>query len=623
MTELVRSALPPAALRALRLVCRAARDHLVDGRCRTLTFRLRAASCPRPALPATKALVGLAGRLRSLTRLDAAGCGSDDVDAWGVPLLLEDCDDLAAAIKRLPNPSALTALDLGCISVAYDRRRRRCTLQQSRAPLRRLGAAVGRCQSLRALRFEAHDGPADAAHACLVALLLAAASPRLPALAELSAAYSDQQGCGSVFLSRGLLERPPLLRRLEALELRQTLPWLLDAPLAPAAAAHLTALRALRLDAGVYASDYAIAALWRAPRELLARLTHLAVAGLDPSDEAAAMFFGALETAVAEAAAAPAAPPAPPLLGSIRTLRIGLALLCESPEHSGLISPGALRTLLAAVNPSALEALLLDSCQEGCAEVLAARAGAFTALRRLRLDGRDFSLSLTTDGRVRMDCNRPAAHWRAMQEAPFPPLRSLDIGCGTWLLRRPKRLPALLSAPWAAALAELKLFGGDGAHYPDGVAIPAHALEALSKLPALRRLRFDNVGVTAAALDEAAERGWLAGLAERLAELHITDRVMDADALAALGDVPFERLQRLTLRLRDRAMAMSDLEALAAAGAEAGWLARLPWLGLCAADATPPAVWAAARDRDGPLRALHRGGGEVALLPNFPRWLWD
>lgn len=84
--------------------------------------------------------------------------------------------------------------------------------------------------------------------------------------------------------------------------------------------------------------------------------------------------------------------------------------------------------------------------------------------------------------------------------------------------------------------------------------------------------------------------------------------------VAVLGSVAFERLERLTVKCESKALALVDLRVLGADGAP--WLARLSRLELAARATTRESVWAAALDPDGPLRALHRAGGEVALLPD-------
>ena len=81
--------------------------------------------------------------------------------------------------------------------------------------------------------------------------------------------------------------------------------------------------------------------------------------------------------------------------------------------------------------------------------------------------------------------------------------------------------------------------------------------------------------------------------------------------LAALARLRFQRLQRLSVTASSVALTLGGLEALGKAGA--AWLARLARLELQAPDRVGDAVRAAALDPDGPLRALHRGGGELAF----------
>ena len=589
------SHLPPATLPALRLVCRAARDELVDGRCTALKMRLRPQNSTASAVPATQALCGLAGRLPCLESLSVGGGGSGEDMGWGPPLLLEDCDELAAALERLPNPAALTALDLGCVGIAFDRQGRDCAFQRARASLRHLAAAVCRCQALRALRFEINNTPLDASHECLKALLVSAAS-RLPALIELSAAYSDHDfGVTASEQMSDWAERLPL-QQLRVLELKEQmtdalLPVLLRLDVAPA----LTALRALTLDPRGVAQ--VLSALWRAP--WVPQLTRLELKGLDASDDAVDALFAALPHNGAFAGAPP------PLLRSIKELTVAASEVCVEEHHQGLVED--LRRLLAAANPATLEALALEDCQQGAAAALAERAGAFTALKRLRLDGRDFCRSVGDDGQVQLDCNRPAAAWRAIQAARFARLDSLDIGCAGWLLHAPERLGALLSAPWAASLMELSLWGSDQP-------LQAGAFTALSALPQLQRLQLNRIGLDAEELGDAFARGLTAGLAARLTDLRILAPSLEAGVLAALGLVPFERLERLAFKAFNHVLLLSELHALSTTGAP--WLARLSKLELAASYRTRQAVWAASLDPSGPLRALHRGGGEVVWYPS-------
>ena len=457
LTELVRSALPPATLRALRLVCRAARDDLVDGRCTALEARPRALSSPQPDVPATQALIGLAGRLRSLEALDARGCGSGDAAVrWRHQATVEGCDELAAALERLPNPSALTALDFGCIDVGRTRQGLRCSAHMGQAAVRRLAAALGRCRGLRALRFQLHGAPAANEHAAALLHPILRAARGLPALAALGAACTDAWHPGA-WLGGAPPDAAALLplRRLEALELRGDLAELL--PALPRAARELPALRSLVVDAaGGFAADDGLAALWQRAK-WLAQLTRLVLEGLDgETDDSVSIFAGLPDVAApaSSSSSSAAAAAQPLLLRSIRELFV-----------EGTPSADDLRRLLGACNPATLEALAVHDCWDcGAAGALAERAGAFAALRRLPLDGREFLRSVA-NGRHDADCERPGASWRGLQDAPFAPLERLEVRAGGWLLSKPERLHALLSARWAASVAALTLYGDEGVRY--------------------------------------------------------------------------------------------------------------------------------------------------------------
>ena len=596
--DVVRSHLPPAALCALRLVSRAARDELVDGRCTALNVWPRLHNSAAPALPVGDDFRNLhsLARLRGLASLRVVDCSCY--------LSLEDCDELAAALARLPNPLALTALDLGTLMIGY----RVVTVHGDdgdaeggalAVSLWRLIAGVAavlpRFQALRSLRFAVESKKLPEVSQECFNLLLAATS-RLPALVELGAAYNylgeddsdDEDGAASLQLSVSAEQLP--LRRLRALELtRAAAAALFPVLLTAAVASTLTALRALTVDLWLFELE-SLSELWSAP--WLPQLTRLELKGMNRGDDGMDDLFAALPDDGAFAWA-----PAP-LLRSIIELTVALDEDCGGEARPGLLSADGLRRLLAAANPATLEALVLDDCQEGAAAVLAAHAGAFTALRRLRLDGRDFRRSATADG-----------SWHAMQLAPFAQLESLDICCAHWLFFRPERLGALLSAPWAASLVELTLQGSDQP-------LQAQAFAALSALPALRRLLLDEYkagpsgcwALRAPEVEDAIERGFFAGLAARLTELTIRARSADTRVLAALGSVRFERLERLSFQAWEEALLLFELRVLGADGA--AWLARLARLELCAWR-TKAYVKAAARDPDGPLRALHRGGGKL------------
>ena len=486
---------------------------------------------------------------------------------------------------------------------------------------------------------------------------LLAAARRLPSLAALSLHVQNEASCdiplggASLFVAPAEQVLPPL-RHLVELELGGDAAALAAGLLQPGAATALTALRSLSLNFGGMRPRRRLKELWRAP--FLPQLTRLELDGLGDDDNAPddagsddgatddmGGLFGALPDLGSSGGGGSGSGggggggggggvTATPLLRCVKQLAVRVA---DDGRQAGLkMSKETLRRLLAACNPETLAALSLAGCEEGAVAARAARASYFTALRRLRLHGLDFSQAdewgvsdSDDDGHdddegedgPPDDGERYAAAeaWRAMQAAPFAPLESLDIARAGWLLRRPERLQALLAAPWAASLVELALAGGDGkSGYGRGYdcsPLKPPALAALAALPQLRCLRLGGVGLEAAALEGAAARD----LAARLAELSITALEADASTLAALGRLPFSaRLEQLAVTLPEVELTLAELEAFGAAGAV--WLARLARLQLSASHKTDEEVWEAALEPDGPLRALHRGGGELVLLPN-------
>ena len=619
---LIRSKLPLATLCALRLVCRAARDDLVDGRCTALKFRPPTRRRDGAlAAPPTQALLSLAGRLRNLTRLDLSRCGS----ACGMWMFgVEDADEFAAALERLPRPWVLTSLELGNIN--FGAGRLRVNRGQGVSMASWLAGAVGRLQTLRSLRFHVHSC-GDAALAMEGAKLLLRVARRLPALDTLGMSFYWLRA--DELLRQVPIEQLLPLQQLRELELRDGAVALLPALLAPAATSQLTALQSLSANLWDASPPPGLEGLWRAPF-LSSQLTRLELKGLDADDDAACDFLGALSklsrggggsssSSSGSGSGGGGGSGGTAMWSQLRSLKVTDACSridcpCDN-EYAGLLSAGALRGLLAAVDPAVLEELVVEDCQEGAVAALAARAGDFTALKRLRLDSRDFfrSEEAAYPRRVLRSCNRPAACWRTLQQAPLPCLESLDVGAAGWLLWQPERLAALLSAPWATSVAELVLTGGDGPHaqrYCD--ALKPAALAALAALPRLRRLTLHETGLDAAALEAAAAPA--AQLAAQLAELNVWEIGWDSEPqsaglLVALGRLRFARLQRLTLRLCTE-LTLDDLEAFGATGAP--WLARLSFLELGDRSwMSSEAVWAAARDCDGPLRALHRGGGKL------------
>ena len=583
--------LPPAARRALRLASRAARD-AVDARCAALSVRE-----PASLLDVLPALPGLAPRLCSLSSLS--------LDIWSVgrdpSAAKAHCAALAGALERLPSPAALTALEI--------------VLPSSLPNAAPLVAALGRFSALRSLRVVFVASELGVSVCESVAQLLSTATC-LPALVTLGLSV---RGDDPRFAWEELAEllppadALPLWGRLEALELRDDAVRPLLALLTTADAGVAPQLSRLRALDAVLCSETrygdGLAAMFAAP--WLPQLTRLAlgvVAGRDlykllgslPAPGATGA--GAAAGRDAPSARPPAPAPAPaPLLRAIRELDLDFY-----GEESFLDVPCAsdVRRLLAAANLATLEALALTGADYGVPALIAARAAEMPELRALGLFSGDMVDHPFADPG---DHSAPTAAWGALRGAPFAQLTRLDTGGGGgWLVSGPERLAALLSAPWAASLAELTLgYEGFGT---DGFAPCAGALAPLSGLPRLRKLRLVNIGLAGEApcalLLEPGDTGW----ARRLVDLEVVGFTsLPPATLVALAALPFERLERLRVEPLWW-VSVADLRTFAAAGV--AWLPRLELLDL---QSCPREVCRAAADVDGPLRALHRGGGEVLV----------
>ena len=330
--------------------------------------------------------------------------------------------------------------------------------------------------------------------------------------------------------SAGPLTALPL-GRIERLDTGQRTMDLLPQLFEPAAAAALTALRALDImalddapeppargtpwlgGAATGPPDRARLgpAVWRAP--WMAQLTRLE---LYCDCVTARYFSGAL------------APGSLPALQELRCEAIDLAL--TEPQLGALVgacSPAALRSL------AFFGAHLSD---------LARLAEGLTGLNELHL------LSASEDLQVwsrHIDGGVAAAEYAALQGARLAPLARLSLRAGKWLFAQRARLEALLAAPWAAALRELTLIDVNG--YSGHLQM----LGALSALQHLHTLRFRRASFGSAALiKKAAADGSAAAWAPRIKALELCscDFYGEKDLLALLQALPLERLERLSIR---------------------------------------------------------------------------
>ena len=494
--ELIRGQLGAPALAALRLVCRAARDDLVDGRCARLA--------PSHAGARTAQLLNAAPRLRRLEALKAVA-GSQ-----------AECAALAAFLARLPGgggrgAASLTRLELECFARGAEPRG---AAAAAAAPdgYKWLGAAIGGLRRLEAFEVSMRCNNSDDAARLLCAI--AAGAGATPA-AALSLKIGGSPGTK---LAGGLAALLPR-QRLVSLHLKDGALDLLPQLCAPGcgaaagAAAALTALRSLFIDDwSAQLHPPTRARVWDAP--WLAQLTKLLIRG---RDETARSFFGAL---------------APGALAAVRDLAVleggdgGLKV-----EFDNVLA--ACPSPAAALEELALPGLFFTD--------VARRAELLPALSALSFQSGPEAWE--------RHARAPGAAYAALAAAPLPPLARLALRVGPWLLERPAYFDALLSARWAAgSLVELSLDGRVTAC--DGAGLPL--LEALERLRRLERLHLKYPHLTAAALERAAAAAAAGGSAaaawaEGLTEFGWFDAAVRVDEVRALLTLGFSRLERLSV----------------------------------------------------------------------------
>ena len=489
--ELIRAQLPTPTLWQLRLVSRAARDDLVDGRCTHLRRLIWSSDLwdVRRVAP----------RLRRLQRLTLDHLRS-----------AEQCDVLAAFLARLAAGGAsLRELGLGYFAPqTFEHFRDECFTTATRASVQRLAAAIAALAGLELVSTTAPFYPNSKSCAALLDVLGAAAGARATrrrvAHARVALHLTDY---------RPLRASPtaPLLGRIESLGLESgAAEWALPLFAKPAAAAALTALRSLAVEGSFLIGDME-PSVWRAP--WFSQLTQLRMAG-DEQD------FSSYARGLA-----------PGSLAALRKLRL-----------SGFHPPAMedLRALLAACDAAALRTLTLPLLR---LTTVARLTEGLPALERLELDVADNAVSEVDPG------ESPEAY-EALRGARLAPLTSLTLSVSKWLLAEPARLSALLSAPWAASLVELGLRGklrGPRARGAPYSRAPLPALD-LSGLPRLRALRLIDPHLKPGLLDQAAEAGWADEWAPRLREFSVSDYFADAFTLDALLCLPFSsRLEALAV----------------------------------------------------------------------------
>ena len=510
MIELIRGKLAAPTLAVLRLVCRAARDDFVDGRCTALRPLL---PCCDSAPPSTAA-----PRLRRLESLSLPGCRSQ-----------QDCADLAEFLLRLPSGgAALRELRLGGVSCQRTTPPRAgpASADVQTCPL--LAAAIARLPGLQTLQFSigAGDDP-DAARLLLGALL---AGVRAAPTARL---VLGADGHDLLFRDGSSIATLPLAH-LQGLNIRDAgRQFLMRLAAPPPAAAALAALRSLELCDDEFSpdevdapSDDADAAaplpppppapeLWRAP--WVAQLTRLRVGG-------EARVFRWLAASLA-----------PRSLAAVQEFVIEGAIGFGLPED-------VLAPLVAAANPATLRTLHVP----GRSYSLAARlAEALPALRALHFVG---CPDVVSHPPYHGDAGRRLeAEYGALRAARLAPLTSLTLETGGWACAQPARLAALLSAPWAASLRKLTL--KELSTCADGRPPPLDAF--LAPLKQLHTLRMSLGCFSRYEFCQALAAGWADAWAPRLVAFEFQGIRANVEVVRALLRAPFTRLERLSVELAD------------------------------------------------------------------------
>ena len=506
--DTVRRKLPTLA--ALRLVSRAARDDLVDGR--ATRARRRWADAP------FEALASAAPRLRSIQCIDADAAR---LGFW-YGLRASQCAALAGALEALPasGAAALRELRVGPIifKVSFVTGGHKAdTRAEALCALARLASAIGRLTGLARLEFTieggwhgSNDGAPE----------LFRAAGRLPALTRLRANIVGPP-------REALLEWLPVasLARLQTIELSldttsQMLPALLAAP--------LPRLRDLSFCNSEHARSSRLPpAPWRAA--WMAQLTRLA---LTCREDVLRHISRALP---------------PGCLPLVRALKVEADLSC--------VDVAELRALFAACDAAALHTLALTSAR-GAA--VAAVAAALPALRALECKRCQFWTPQAMGHPNETEHERCDAGWRALLGAPLAPLTRLELSCACPEGGRVNsRFAELLAAGWMQSLRQLSLSmeEDDPRATPRGA--PAlRVLQGLAALTALSALRLNVRRLDAAAIERAAAEGWAEGWAPRLEAFEIRDTAgfvpsalrMGAGAMRALLRLPFSgRLGRLVI----------------------------------------------------------------------------
>ena len=481
MREVLHDQLPTPARAALRLVCRAARDDLVDGHCKVL----RVANGNQ-----LEQAIRMAPRLRRLERAELPRCDGSDAKRH------------IKFLRRLPGRgAALQELRVENIWV----------YEGANFPAEAFSAALAGLTALRRLEARVSAKKPNEVAEALGALRAGVAAAPAGARLALEVNVESLEWYPTAEQEQALRSLPPA-ERLESLRFERSALeyWVPQLLLEPGMAAALTALQSLSL-VGPSFDEPPQPQAWRAP--WAARLTRLELC----------------QWSLPNGFLAETLPPRS--LPALRSLVLKFFDCKHAPAASELAAA------LAACDAAALKELVLGGvCFDDEVARLLEALPALSSLQLLDFGG------CTEVGRHPGDSGDAAC--AAIRGARLAPLTSLAVDCCAWLGDAPLRLADVLSAPWAAALRELTLVAhvcSDDGLCALGAALPQ--LEHLRTLRLVNHGFGGPPGEYT--LEQAAKKGLADGWAPQIRELELLGHVIDPYTAHALLQLPWRRLERL------------------------------------------------------------------------------